>query len=272
MQRYHTAQLFVFGLFMVLANAAFAQTFDQRHATWNELLEQHVNWTPDGGASTVDYAGFQANHQTLQRYLEQLSAVPLKRYQQWPEAQRQAFLINAYNAFTVALILTRYPDLDSIKDLGGLFSSPWKKSFFELLGKKRSLDQVEHELLRGAADFAEPRIHFAVNCASVGCPALRPQAYVAEQLDAQLEDQTQRFLRDRSRNRMEAGELAISMIFRWYGEDFDHAGGLNNFLAAHSEALGLSTVERNALKRDELKIRFLSYDWQLNKQSARQQP
>ena len=268
----HTSQLLAFGLFMTLASAAFGQTFDQRHAAWTELLAEHVSWTPDGSASTVDYAGFQADRKPLQHYLDSLSAVPLKHFQQWPEAQRQAFLINAYNAYTVALILTRYPDLDSIKDLGGLFSSPWKKSFFELLGQTRSLDEVEHELLRGAADFAEPRIHFAVNCASIGCPALRPQAYVGEHLDAQLEDQTARFLRDRSRNRMDADQLAVSMIFRWYREDFDHAGGLNNFLADHGEALGLTPAQKNALRRDDLKLRFLPYDWQLNAPSSTQQP
>lgn len=121
-----------------------------------------------------------------------------------------AFLINAYNAATVALILTRYPELDSIKELGSLLRSPWKRRFVDLLGARRSLDDIEHELLREAPDFAEPRIHFAVNCASLGCPALRPEAYEAERLEAQLADQTRRFLRDRSRNRLADGSLWLA--------------------------------------------------------------
>ncbi len=267
-----TPQWLAFGLLLSLASAAFGQTFDHRHAAWTQLLEDHVRWSADGTASTVDYSGFASDKPRLERYLDTLSAVKEQDFQQWSEAQRQAFLINAYNAFTVALILTRYPDLDSIKDLGGLFSSPWKKSFFDLLGKRRSLDEVEHELLRGAEDFKEPRIHFAVNCASIGCPALRPQAYVAAQLDAQLEDQTERFLRDRSRNRMDGERLAISMIFRWYGEDFAHSGGLNTFLSAHGDALGLNAAQKAALRRNDLKLGYLPYDWQLNAPSTAQKP
>lgn len=137
----------------------------------------------------------------------------------WPQAQRRAFLINAYNAFTVDLILTRYPKLKSIRDLGSLFSSPWKQSFFTLFGEEQSLDGIEHGLLRGAPDFDDPRIHFAVNCASIGS-ALRPEAYWAEVLDAQLEDQTRRFFGDRTRNRFDAtsATLYLSSILDWYAE------------------------------------------------------
>ena len=267
-----TQQWLAMVLLATLTSSVFGQDFDQRHTDWTTLLEKHVHWSPDGTASAVDYAGFQSEEKALQRYLDRLSAVPLKRYQAWPETQRQAFLINAYNAFTVALILTRYPDLDSIKDLGGLFSSPWKQTFFTLLGKTRSLDEVEHDLLRGAPDFDQPRIHFAVNCASIGCPALRPQAYVGEQLETQLEDQTRRFLRDRSRNRVNADRLAISKIFRWYREDFDHAGGLNIFLAEYAAALDLSPAQNSALRRADLAIDFLPYDWRLNAQTSAQTP
>ena len=93
------------------------------------------------------------------------------------KADRLAFLVNAYNAHTIALVLTRYPDLASIKDLGGWITSPWKQKFFELLGESRSLDDVEHRMIRGGVGAREPRVHFALNCASIGCPALRPEAY-----------------------------------------------------------------------------------------------
>ena len=92
-------------------------------------------------------------------------------------------MINAYNAWTVEFILTKYPDLDSIKDLGSFFNSPWDKEFIPLLGKTVSLNDIEHGLIRGSDRYNDPRIHFAVNCASIGCPALREEAYTGDKLN-----------------------------------------------------------------------------------------
>ena len=133
-----------------------------------------------------------------------------------------AFLINAYNAFTVEKILTRYPDIKSIRDFGKVFGNPWKDKFFTLLGQECTLDGIEHEMLRKHGAYDEPRVHFAVNCASIGCPMLREEAYVAERLDAQLEEQAERFLSDRTRNRYSAqtGALEVSKIFDWFKEDW----------------------------------------------------
>ena len=216
-----------FALIMVFAAscaglASPARADDPASAQWTALLAKHVSWNEEGTASGVDYAGFAEDRQRLGEYLESLSAVSMATYQGWNKAQCRAFLVNAYNAFTIELILTKYPDLESIKDLGSWFSSPWKQEFVDLLGTKRSLDEIEHELLRGSAEYDDPRIHFAVNCASVGCPALRPEAYTAEQLEAQLEDQTRRFLADRSRNRVDVQSqtVQVSKIFDWYGDDF----------------------------------------------------
>ena len=241
--------------------------FEQSHSTWSALLSRHVHWNAEGTTSTVDYAGFSRDSKALDAYLHTLSTIDRATFDAWNQDDRQAFLINAYNAATVQLILTRYPKLESIKDLGGLFSSPWKKEFVDLLGERRSLDSIEHGLLRGARDYRDPRIHFAVNCASIGCPALRPEAYVGEQLNAQLEDQTQRFLKDRSRNRLAAdGEsLQVSKLFDWYAEDFDaHSGGVANFLADHAEALALDTAHARQLRERALPIRFSDYNWSLN--------
>lgn len=248
----------------LIGNVA-AESFDTTHAQWDALLHRHVQWSSDGTTSTVDYAGFATERAVLRDYLQTLAAVTPAQFAGWPEAEQQAFLINAYNAATVELILQRWPKLESIRDLGGWLRTPWQRSFVPLLGETRSLDDIEHELLRGAPGFAEPRIHFAVNCASVGCPALRPEAYIGAQLDAQLRDQTRRFLRDRSRNRYADGGLQVSRIFEWYGDDFDRVGGVAGFLADHADALGLDDASEEALRSGELDIEFLPYDWSLNK-------
>ena len=116
-----------------------------------------------------------------------------------------ALLINAYNAYTVELIPTRYPNLKSIKDLGSFLQSPWQKKFFSLRDQERHLDWIEHEQLPPPC--SDPRVHAAVNCASIGCPALRNEAFTAARLEAQLEDGMQRFLADRTRNRVKDGQL-----------------------------------------------------------------
>lgn len=238
------------------------------HQAWDTLLRKHVQWLEGGHASVVDYAGMGRDRAALQAYLQTLTEVSEETFEQWsPEAQL-AFLINAYNAFTVELILTRYPDLESIKDLGSLFRSPWKQAFFTLLGEPRSLDDVEHGLIRGSGRYNEPRIHFGVNCASIGCPALRPEAYVGAQLEAQLEDQARRFLSDRSRNRLEGDELQVSSIFKWFREDFEsgwrESRRLADFLALYADSLGLSEADQARLKAGDVDIDFLTYDWGLN--------
>jgi hypothetical protein len=241
---------------------------DHPHAQWDQLLEAHVVPLDDGLATAVDYAGFARDREALKRYLAGLSEVSRPTFDRWTPAAQLAFLINAYNAWTVELILTAYPDLESIRDLGSLFRSPWKKSFIPLLGEERSLDDIEHGLIRGSDRYREPRIHFAVNCASIGCPALRREAYMGERLDAQLEEQTHRFLADRSRNRYEDGTLNVSSLFDWYGEDFAAgwrgADTVAEFLALYADALGLTPAESEQLRSGKVEIDFLDYDWRLN--------
>ena len=247
-----------------------AQTFDPRHAAWTALLQRHVRLLRGGQASQLHYAGLAADRALLKAYLESLSAVPQASFDAWGKPAQMAFLINAYNAYTVELILTRYPDLKSIKDLGSLFSSPWKPKWIPLLGAKRSLDDIEHGMLRARGRYDDPRIHFAVNCASVGCPMLREEAYSGERLDAQLDEQTQRFLSDHTRNRfnVQRGRLELSKIFDWYGEDFrlGHRGitSLPAFLADHAEQLAASAEDRARVRNASAEISFLDYDWALN--------
>ncbi|MCP5264505.1 MAG: DUF547 domain-containing protein [Burkholderiaceae bacterium] len=237
---------------------------------WDALLKRHVRWNEAGVASTVDYKAISSARSTLDTVLKAFSAVSRSAYDAMSRADRLAFLINAYNAFTIDLILTKYPDLKSIKDLGGLFSSPWKKKFFRLLGEERSLDDIEHGMIRAPGVFDEPRIHFVVNCASIGCPALRPEAMRGATIDSQLEDSARRFLRDRSRNRLDpvAGELRVSKIFDWYGGDFSKGyrgiDSLNQFFAMHADALGDDAGQVSRIRAGKLEIDFLDYDWRLN--------
>ena len=244
--------------------------FDHSHAGWGALLAQHVVLAPSGYASKVRYAGFAADRAALTRYTTSLSAVSQAEFDAWSSAQRMAFLINAYNAFTVELILSKYPDLKSIRDLGSVFTSPWKQKFFKLLGRESFLDDIEHGMLRKRGVYDDPRVHFAVNCASVGCPMLREEAFVAERLDAQLTQQAERFMADRSRNRWNAsaGKLELSKIFDWYGEDFrlGHKGikSLDDFIARHADRLADGAAERARLRTPPVALSFLEYDWALN--------
>lgn len=252
-------------LVVVFALPAFAQ-FDHGYAAWDALLKKHVKWLPDGKQSRVDYAGFRADRAELRKVLDAMSAVPKAEFEGWSREQRMAFLINAYNAFTVELILTKYPDLKSIKDLGSILRSPWKIEFFSLLGAKRHLDWIEHEELR--PKYADPRVHAAVNCASIGCPALRPEAFTAAKLDAQLEDGMVRFMGDRTRNRAKDGRVEVSSIFKWFREDFEqgHQGfrRVEDVFAKHAAQLTDDPALQAKLRERALPVSHLDYDWSLN--------
>lgn len=242
------------------------------HDEWNTLLNRHVKPINSGHSSAIDYAATQQDRAILTRYLNQLSLITQAEFGAWDKASQLAFLINAYNAWTVELILTKYPDIDSIKELGGLFSSPWDKSFIPLLGKTRSLNDIEHTLIRGSDRYNDPRIHFAVNCASIGCPALREEAYTGAKLELQLTEQTERFLADNSRNYAKGDSLYLSSIFKWYGDDFTkgfrNTHSIEAFLLLYSNSdkgvLTLTPAQRQAAEKQQLDIEFLDYDWSLN--------
>jgi hypothetical protein len=250
---------------LIGAGIASAQ-FDHGYAGWDALLKKHVKWLPDQKQSRVDYAGFQADRAELKRQVDAWSAVPRAEFDAWSAPQRMAFLINAYNGFTIELILTKYPALKSIKDLGPFLSTPWKIEFFTLLGARHHLDWIEHEQLRPL--YADPRVHAAVNCASIGCPALRDEAFAAAKLDAQLDDGMARFLGDRTRNRVRAGRLEVSSIFKWFREDFEkgHKGfaKLEDVFAKHAAQLSDDPAEQARLKSGNMAPNFLDYDWSLN--------
>ncbi|MBX9754501.1 MAG: DUF547 domain-containing protein [Pseudomonadaceae bacterium] len=236
------------------------------NAQWDGLLQRHVRLLDGGNATQVDYAGMLAERAQLREYLAAIAAVKPKLFASWSKADQLALLINAYNAWTVEFVLSGDPQIDSIKDLGSLFQSPWKQQFINLLGKTRSLDELEHQLIRGEHGYQEPRVHFALNCASIGCPALQAEAYSGATLEQQLNDAQQHFLADRSRNRLSGESLQVSSIFKWYREDFELNGqSLADYLAAQANALGLTQAQREQLLDGQIEIEFLDYDWRLNR-------
>jgi hypothetical protein len=264
------------GLLALPVGSARAQ-FDHEHKAWTALLSRHVILLDGGKASRMDYSGMQKDHPQFKVYLESLSKVSKQELKSWRKSQQIAFLINAYNAFAVEKILTRYPDIKSVWDFGKIFGNPFKDRFFRLLGEDFSLDRIEHGTLRKPGAYDEPRVHFAVNCASVGCPMLREEAYVADRLDAQLEEQTRRFLSDRTRNRYNIadGTVEISKIFDWYKEDwtsgyrgFDGkrppAASREQFFAGYADLLADRPEDRARIREHKATIRFLDYDWNLN--------
>lgn len=242
-------------LVILAAGGAAADSFDHTHNHWTDALRRFV---VDG---RVDYARLKTNRADLDKYLGELASVPLREFQSWNTNQQLAFLINLYNAETVQLIIDHYP-VDSIKDIGGWMTKPWDLKCVNLFGKTVTLDTIEHGMIR--KNYKEPRIHFALVCAARGCPPLRSEAYVAEQLDAQLDDQVLVFLATPEKNRIDTENktLYLSPIFKWYGEDFQkYTRGVQYFLSRY-----YPKVDERALRDGAYKIYYTDYDWSLNDQ------
>ena len=222
------------------------------HQLWNQVLMKYVDFSGD-----VNYQGLKENPKILLDYLALLRS-NRPNEELWNKKERLAYWINLYNAFTLKLIIDHYP-LESIRDIGSyvqmpFINSPWDIEGIDFGDEKISLNYLEHQILRKS--FNEPRIHFAINCASVSCPTLRNEAYVASKIDIQLADQAQRFLKDSSKNIITSEALYLSRIFHWFSEDFDGHHTLYQNLSIWS---GISI-------KDSATIQFIDYDWSLNEQ------
>ena len=217
------------------------------HEIWTGLLSKHVD-----GEGWVDYPGFQQDSLILNQYLDLLSASH-PNDKNWTPDEQLAYWINAYNAFTVKLIVDHYP-VKSIKDIKNgipFVNTVWDIKFIEIEGHEYDLNNIEHGIIR--KHFEEPRIHFAVNCASISCPKLLNEAYTAEQLEEQLTEAAKSFLADPMRNQVE--QYKVSSIFSWFRGDFkSQSGTLVNFINQYAPA----PIPENA------ELSFLDYDWQLN--------
>ena len=265
--------LTIFSLWLLTATAALAQfdpKFDHSHAAWTTLLKKHVLLVDGGKASQMRYAGLSADRAQLKTYLDSLAKVSEADFKSWNKNQQLAFLINAYNANMAEKILLRYPNIKSVWDYGKLIGNPFKDNFINLFGRKLTLDNIEHDTIRAKGVHDDPRIHTAVNCASIGCPMLREEAFVAERLDAQLEEQVTRFLSDKSRNRYSAANnaLEVSEIFKWYAVDF--TSGLKGiksreqFFAKYASQLSDNPEQQKIIRDGKAEIKHLDYDWGLN--------
>lgn len=222
-----------------LASAPAITAIGINHSEWDGLLKKYV-----GDDGQVDYNGFKRDKNKLDDYLTSLSKqVPTK---DWPVQEQLAYYINLYNAHTVNLILENYP-VKSIKDI----DRPWAKDIIKIGNKDLSLGALEHSILR---KMNEPRIHFAINCASASCPKLINEAYSPEKLDEQLEKVTRGFINS-DNNTIGTDKLELSRIFKWYKGDFID-GKLIPYINAYTEV----EIDPKA------KISYKEYDWSLNDQ------
>lgn len=219
------------------------------HGILKKLLKSYV----DNGQ--VDYSGLKIEEKQLDQYLKYLEDIPPENLER---ADRMAFYINLYNAWTLKLILTDYPGVKSIKNLGTLFRSPWKKEFVKIHGKTTTLDHIEHDILRPM--FKDPRVHFAVNCASKSCPPLLDEPYTGANLNNQLEFVASSFINDPLNNFMADGILYVSRIFKWFGNDFGN--DIPGYVASYAKG---NLAEQIAATGKNIKVKYLDYDWSLNK-------
>lgn len=240
--------LLSFLLFYV--STAYAQ-FDHSHKQWSNVLNKYTR--VEGKQTLVNYKKLKSNPTELNLYLSSLEKLDFNHFEKFTSKEKLAFWINAYNAFTMKIIVDHYP-VKSIKEIeGGLFGSgPWKLKFIKLFNKKMSLDQIEHDTIR--KQYKEPRIHFAVNCASIGCPSLLREAFVAEAMDQQLDRAALNFLTNKDKNLIVGNQMKLSKIFKWYGDDFQEAyESFQNYI--------IKTLNLLQINYD---IEYNEYNWNLN--------
>lgn len=259
---------------LALAGAGSVLAGGLDHAAYDSILK---DYSSDG---LVDYRSLKQDSTRLLGYLNALKDSSALHYDTWDRQTQMAFWINAYNAVTMYAIITNYPiqyggliarlrfPKSSIRQIKRVWATP----YFELAGRSRSLDEIEHGILRGTFD--DPRIHFALVCASIGCPVLRREAYAGERLESQLEDDTRRFIEDTAKVRLdrEGNNLYVSSIFDWYAEDFrsdappawlePYDKKYRGFMAFLVEYLDEDVKEH--IGREQPRIEFLEYDWSLN--------
>lgn len=209
------------------------------HEIWDALLKEHVS-----AGGQVDYAGFKSDKARLQRYLDQLAAAAPQSG--WSRNEQMAYWINAYNAFTIKLIIDNYP-VASIMDLHG--GKAWDVKWIKIGDRTYTLNNIENDILR--PQFKDARIHFAINCAARSCPPLLNRAFTAAELDQQLNHQAKSFINNPAYNKIRPDQAKVSRIFEWYAQDF---GNLVNYLNRYA----------NSKIKPDAKVEYLEYDWALN--------
>lgn len=248
--------LFALSLFATIGCAGISPEQDgttpPSHQAFDKMLKQYVD-----DAGQVNYKGFLKDSVALNNYLRMLeNNAPNKK--NWSKNDELAYWINAYNAYTIKLIIKYYP-VESIKDIGSkiqipFVNTPWDIEFISIGGENLSLNNIEHNILR--KNYEEPRIHFAIVCASFSCPQLRNEAFEGKILEQQLTEQARQFLADNTKNKITSDRVEISKIFSWFKGDFTKNGSLVDYLNLYAPI----TIDKKA------KVSHMNYDWSLNEQ------
>lgn len=212
---------------------------DLNHKLWSELLSKHVSESGE-----VNYKSFKKDSVKLRDYISYLSKN--RPSDSATKNEKLAYWINLYNVLTIDLIVRHYP-IKSIKDI----KNPWKQRLWKTANLSYNLDEIEHDILR---KMNEPRIHFAIVCASISCPKLQNKAFKANTLDAQLTKATKTFLADNTKNEITKNQLKLSKIFKWFSKDFETNGTVIDFINRYTT----TTISEDA------KINYKDYNWNLN--------
>jgi len=245
----------VLGIFFVFSFCSNSEAFD--FSDWDALVKKYVTPKTLEGVrlNAVNYASLKKDpvFSGLITRLESYSPASLESRE-----STLSFWINVYNILAAKMITDHYP-IESIKDVGSFFKPVWKRAAGTVGGKERTLNDIEHEILR---KMNEPRIHVAIVCASVSCPDLRREAYSAGKLNEQLDDQMEKFLRSREKG-MKLDErknrVYLSAIFKWFAEDFESRGGVLKYIGQY-----VTAEERKMLNNSKIKISYLYYNWKIN--------
>jgi hypothetical protein len=249
-------------LTILISLAGRANGFDPKYLSWQAFLDRFVK------EGLVDYGAVKKAPNLLDKAIRNLEKASEKEYRPWDREEKMAFWINAYNVAAVKVVTEHYPIERSFSWKAVVFpknsiqqiNDVWERGIIRIMGKQHSLDGIQKGIL--LKQFQEPRVHFAIVCASIGCPVLREEPYLGEKLGRQLADQTRRFLSDPAKARYEAAEekLLLSPIFKWYREEFrQEAGSLVRYVKENAPTGAMQTIDE-----DRLKVEYLEYDWSLN--------
>jgi Protein of unknown function, DUF547 len=254
--------MFLLVVFLLVSLPAYA--FDHDYRKYGEVLQTYVK---DG---LVDYVQLQKNRTTIDSFVKELAGVRKEEYDTWTREKQLAFWINGYNGWFLKIVIDHYPirggkllgifyPENSVQRIPGV----WDVVKTQMAGREVSLNTIEHRILRTI--FKEPRIHFSIVCASLGCPVLRTEPFRANELESQLEAATRDFINNPSKVRwnQNTNRLEVSKIFDWFASDFRSAGGVVSFIKRYA------SKELAEKITPDKKVAYLEYDWRLNERKAR---
>jgi len=233
--------------------------FDNTYASLAEVLSNYAI------GERFDYRTLKENRTGIDNFIGELAGLTKEEYDKMTDPEKKAMWINAYNGITLRSIIDHYP-VKSIKDIEGV----WDKTNWSVAGRDVTLDEIEHKILR--VDFPDAKIHFAVNCASIGCPPLLNKPFMPETLNMQLDEVTKLFLNNPIRNIVDTNNnlITTSQIFQWFGNDFIKYYSTHDFnhLSAEEQAvlnfIFTYTDHDNIDKNANWKFDYTPYDWGLN--------